>query len=73
MKNWLAPLSILGLSCLGLACTSTQVQARLRDLVYQLAQSADPFGELNKFFDEQLNNIQSALDRLASALEEQKA
>lgn len=73
MKNWLAPFAILGFSCLGLACTSTRVQARLRDLFYQLAQSADPFGELNKFFDEQLNNIQRTLDRLADALEEQEA
>lgn len=73
MKNWLPPLAILGVSCLGLACTNARVQARVRDLVYQLAQSADPFGELNEFFDEQLNNIQRALDRLANALEEQEA
>lgn len=73
MKNWLAPLAILGLSGLGLACASTRVQARLRDLCYELAQTTDPFGELNKFFDEQLNNIQRTLDRLSESLEEQEA
>jgi len=73
MKNWLPPLAILGLSSLGLACTSSHVQARLRDLFYRLAQTTDPFGELNKFFDEQLSAIQRTLDRLAEALEEQEA
>ncbi len=73
MKNWFAPLAILGLSGLGLACASTRVQARMRDVFDQLAHGADPFTEVNKFLDEQLRNIQHALDRLAKALEEQEA
>jgi hypothetical protein len=73
MKNWFAPLAILGLSGLGLACASTRVQARMRDVFEHLAESPDPFGEVNRFFDEQLANIQHTLDRLAEALEEQEA
>ncbi len=73
MKNWFAPLAILGVSGLGLACASTRVQARMRDVFDQLAHSKDPFGDINKFFDEQLRNIQHALDLLAEALGEQEA
>lgn len=73
MKNWFAPLAILGLSGLGLACTSERVQERIRLVFHQLAQGADPLAEINKFFDEQLRAIQDTLDRLAEALEEQQA
>jgi len=73
MKNWFPPLVILGLSGLGLACASQGVQERVHLFFQRLAQGADPFAEVNKFFDEQLRNIQQTLDRLAEALEEQQA
>jgi hypothetical protein len=75
MKNWLAPLSVLGLSALGLAVASERGQERLRALVERLSRNCDPLGEVNKFFDAQLGAIQNTLDRLAESLleEEQEA
>ena len=73
MKNWFAPLAILGLSGLGLACASQTVQERVHFFFKDLAQGGDPLAEVNRFFDEQLRNIQQTLDRLADALEEQGA
>jgi hypothetical protein len=75
MKNWLAPLSVLGLSALGLAVASERGQERLRALVERLSRNGDPLGEVNKFFDAQLEAIQNTLDRLAESLleEEQEA
>lgn len=73
MKNWFAPLAILGLSGLGLACASERVQEKVHHFFDRLAQGADPLGDVNKFLDEQLRNIQHTLDRLAEALEGQDA
>lgn len=73
MKSWLTPLVILGLSGLGLACTSERVQERMRGFFVDLAHGVDPLAEVNKFFDEQLGAIQNTLDRLAEALGEQEA
>ena len=50
MRNWLAPLSVLGLSALGLAVASERGQERLRGLVESLGRNGDPLGEVNKFF-----------------------
>jgi len=72
MKNWLAPLSVLGLSALGLAMASERGQERLRGLVESLARNGDPLGEVNKFFDAQLSAIQNTLDRLAESLQEEE-
>ncbi|HMF90374.1 MAG TPA: hypothetical protein VKL40_07005 [Candidatus Angelobacter sp.] len=75
MKNWLAPLSVLGLSALGLAVASERGRERLRALVERLGRNGDPLGEVNKFFDDQLDALQNALDRVADSLqaeEEQK-
>lgn len=58
MKNRFAPLAILGLSGLGLACASQGVQERVQLFFKQLTQGADPLAEVNRFFDEQLRNIQ---------------
>ena len=60
MRNWLAPLSVLGLSALGLAVASERGQERLRGLVESLGRNGDPLGEVNKFFEVQLHTIQHA-------------
>jgi hypothetical protein len=75
MKNWLAPIAVLGLSGLGLVCASERGRQQVRAFFDGLARNGDPLSEMNKFFDEQLENIQDTLDRLAEALqaeEEQK-
>jgi hypothetical protein len=69
MKNWLAPLSVLGLSALGLAVASERGRERMRAWVERLGRNGDPLGEINRFFDQQLDAIQGALDRLAEALQ----
>ena len=68
MKNWLAPLSVLGLSALGLAMASERGRERVRAFM----RNGDPLGEVNKFFDAQLDAIQDALDRLADSLHEEQ-
>lgn len=68
MRNWLAPLSVLGLSALGLAVASERGRERMRALM----RNGDPLGQVNKFFDDQLQVIQDALDRLAESLQEEE-
>jgi hypothetical protein len=72
MRNWLAPLTVLGLSGLGLVCASERGRNGLRSLFERVATEGDPIGEVNRFLDDQLNAIQDTLDRLADALEEQE-
>ncbi len=45
----------------------------MRGFLDHLADGADTLGDFSKFCDEQLAAIQDTLDRLAEALEEQKA
>lgn len=72
MKNWLAPLSVLGLSALGLAFASERGRERMRALLERLGRNGDPLGEISKFFDNQLAAIQDALDLLAESLQTEK-
>lgn len=71
MKNWFIPITVLGLSGLGLLCVSQQGQAKLQEFFDRLTRDGDPLGEFNHFLDEQLTAIQSTLDVLAKALEQQ--
>lgn len=73
MKNWFVPAALLGLSGLGLLFASERARGRMLGWVEQLADGADSLGEFSRFYDEQLEAIQSALDHLAEALEQQKA
>jgi hypothetical protein len=72
MRNWLAPLAVLGLSGLGLVCASERGRNSLRALFERVATEGDPIGEVNRFLDDQMKAIQDTLDRLADALEEQE-
>jgi len=67
--NWVAPLSVIGLSALGLAFASRRGRNQMSALLERLSRSSDPVGEVNKFFDQQLDAIQGALDRLADSLQ----
>lgn len=73
MKNWFAPVALLGLSGLGLLVASERGRNQLRALVDRMGRNGDPLGEFNNFLDGQLEAIQDTLDRLAEALEEQQA
>ena len=73
MKNWFTPLAILGVSGLGLACTSESVQGKMRLFLERLSRGEDPLRDVNKFVDEQLKTIQRTLDSLAEALEEDES
>ena len=68
MRSWFVPLTVLGLSGLGLVFASERGRNELRALLERLATEGP--GEVNKFLDDQLNAIQDTLDRLAAALEE---
>ena len=70
MKNWLLPITVLGVSGLGLLFATEGGRQQLRGILERLSQHEDPFGEFNKFLDDQLNAIQRALDSVAEALEE---
>ncbi|HZD93328.1 MAG TPA: hypothetical protein VE133_03680 [Candidatus Sulfotelmatobacter sp.] len=70
MKNWYLPVTVLGLSGLGLLFASERGRQRIRQAFDKLVQHGDPLGEFNKFCEEQLNMIQRNLDRLAEALED---
>jgi hypothetical protein len=70
MKNWLFPVTVLGLSGLGLLFASERGRERMRDFVDRLLEHGDPLGEFSKFVDEQMNAIQTALDSVAAALEQ---
>ncbi|HEY6306769.1 MAG TPA: hypothetical protein VI488_09985 [Candidatus Angelobacter sp.] len=70
MRNWLVPVTVLGLSGLGLLCASGRGRAQMQVLLNQLARHGDPLGE---FLESQLAAIQRTLDDLAEALEEQSA
>jgi hypothetical protein len=67
--NWLAPLCVIGLSALGLAFASARGRERMSALLERLGRNGDPVGEVNKFFDQQLDAIQRALDRVANSLQ----
>jgi len=71
MRNWFVPLTVLGLSGIGLFCASERGRKGLHAMFERLATEGP--GELNRFLDDQLKAIQNTLDRLAEALEEQDA
>ena len=71
MKNWLAPIAVLGLSGVGLVVASKRGREKVRSFLEGFGRSGDPLSEVGKFFDDQLDAIQHALDRLAESLEEQ--
>lgn len=73
MKNWLVPITLLGVSGLGLLCASERGREQVRHLLDRLLEHGDPLSEFNKFVDGQLTAIQQALDSLAAALEEPQA
>jgi len=73
MKSWFAPMMLLSLSGLGLLCASERGLEGLRGFFERLESGENPIGEVNKFFEDQLNAIQDTIDRLAKALEESEA
>lgn len=70
MKNWLLPLTVLGLSGLGLVLVSERGREQLRNAFDRLTEGRDPFGEFDRIVDRQLKVIQNTLDQLADALEQ---
>ncbi|HEU4415049.1 MAG TPA: hypothetical protein VFT65_09735 [Candidatus Angelobacter sp.] len=73
MKNWFLPVTVLGLSGLGLMFASEKGRERLRRAFDHLVEHGDPLGEFNKFCEEQLEMIQRNLDRVSEALEQSQA
>lgn len=69
MKNWVLPITVLGLSGLGLLFASERARTQMRGFFDRLASSGDPLGAFNKAIENELENIQRALDQLANALE----
>ncbi len=73
MGKWFLPVTVLGLSGLGLIFASQRARERLYAFVDRVAEHSDPLGEFNTLCEEQLRTIQSSLDRLADALNESEA
>ncbi len=73
MRNWFLPVTVLGLSGLGLVFASKRARTRVLTFLDRVAENGDPLGEFNRLCEEQLNTIQSNLDRLAEALKESEA
>ena len=69
MKNWFLPITVLGLSGLGLLFASERGRERVRQALDKLMEHGDPLGEFNKFCEDQLEMIQHNLDRISEALE----
>lgn len=72
-KNWFLPVTVLGLSGLGLLFASERGRQRMREAFDKLVEHGDPLSEFNKFCEEQLETIQRSLDRLSEALEDPQA
>jgi hypothetical protein len=68
MRNWFLPITVLGLSGLGLLFASEKARDRVRR-AFDILEHGDPLHEFNKFCEEQLEMIQQNLDRLSEALE----
>jgi hypothetical protein len=64
------PVTVLGLSGLGLLCASDRGREQMRGVFDGASRHGDPLGE---FLEGQLTAIQRTLDDLAEALEEQSA
>lgn len=68
MKNWLLPLTVLGVSSLGLMFASERGRAQLRSVADRLATLKDPLGEFNQAVENELEHIQNTLNELSEAL-----
>jgi hypothetical protein len=73
MRNWYLPVTLLGLSGLGLIFASKRGRKRVLSFLDRVVENGAPLGEFNKLCEEQLNTIQNGLDRLAEALQESEA
>jgi hypothetical protein len=73
MKNWFLPVTVLGLSGLGLLFASEKGRDQVRRVFDRILEHGDPLGEFNKFCEEQLEMIQRNLDHLTEALEDPQA
>jgi hypothetical protein len=73
MKNWFLPVTVLGLSGLGLVIASRRGRERVFSFLDRMAEHGDPLGEFNKLCEEQLHAIQNSLDHLAEVLNESEA
>lgn len=69
MKNWYLPAVVLGLSGVGLLFATEKGRERVLGFFERVAKSENPLGTFNEAFEEQLENIQNALDRLSQALD----
>lgn len=69
MKNWYLPVVVLGVSGIGLLFATEKGRERVLAFFDRMAKAENPLGTFNQAFEEQLDNIQSALDRLSQALD----
>jgi len=69
MKNWLLPVIVLGVSGVGLIFATEKGREQLRGLFERMVKSDNPLGAFNQAFEDQLDTIQHALDRVSQALE----
>ena len=70
MKNWLLPIAVLGISGVGLVCSTERGREQMRNMLNRWLEHGDPLGEFNNFMEARLSELQQALDSLSKALEE---
>lgn len=68
MRKWFLPLTVIGLTGLGMAVASDRGRGYLRRVFDTVINSQDAFGNLNTMVERELDNIQQALNDIADAL-----
>lgn len=69
MRRWYVPLAVLGLGSLGVVLLSERGRRGLRSFLQNLDQVPDRLLEWNDGLQDELNRIQTVLDRVAESVE----
>jgi hypothetical protein len=68
MRNWLFPLTVLGLGGIGALVLSERGRETLHNIVSNIDEAPEKFADLNDTVQRELASIESALNQLAESL-----
>lgn len=69
MRRWFVPLTVLGLSSIGLVLLSERGRSFLHSLFEGLGEASGRLSEWNESLEDELSHIQATLDAIAESLE----
>ena len=69
MRRWYVPLTVLGLGSIGAFLLSEKGRVLLRDLLDKFQRAPERLTEWNDSFENELERIQAALNRIAESLD----